>query len=109
VTISVVKLISGIQIMYGSEEYEGKVMGTSSFQIYNWIWVDFYREIPFEVFFAISDSIKYVQFVYLAKWVQRKHLITIIGFWFVFVGLFSILEKQRNSSQMWSNILYTFG
>ena len=56
------------------------------------MWLTQYKVVPFEVFFAIQDSIKYVQFVYLAKWVKRRHLVTIIGFWFFFLGFCEVIS-----------------
>ena len=72
--------------------------------IYNWMWVSYYRSIPFEIFFAMADSVKYVQFVFIAKWLQRKYLITMIGFWYIFQGIFSNIEDQSSFS-VWSSIL----
>ena len=41
------------------------------YQIFMWKWLINYNSFPFEIFFAVSDSLKYLQFVYLAKWVNR--------------------------------------
>ena len=58
-----------------------------------WLWLVEYKSFPFEIFFAISDSLKYIQFVYLAKWVNRQHLITVIGSWFMMFGFLNILNN----------------
>ena len=49
----------------------------------NWI----YDYIPFEVFFAIADSVKYIQGVFIAKWVDRKFLMVPFGLWFILMGM----------------------
>mmetsp|Transcript_8226 Transcript_8226/g.13767 ORF Transcript_8226/g.13767 Transcript_8226/m.13767 type:complete len:424 (-) Transcript_8226:38-1309(-) len=52
---------------------------------------DVYQYIPFELFFAITDSIKYIQVVYIAKWINRKYLTSIVGILFTSLGMSSWL------------------
>ena len=44
--------------------------------------------------FAIANSIKYVQVVYIAKWVGKSYLMIIVSFFLILVGLYSIVEYQ---------------
>ena len=55
--------------------------------IYIWYWLQLNKTYPLEMFFALSDSIKYIQLVYLAKWVERRHLVTFVGVWFIIYGI----------------------
>ena len=47
-----------------------------------------YEYVPFEVVFPICNSIKYVQVVYIAKWVGKHHWITVISLFFILLGLY---------------------
>ena len=46
-----------------------------------------YKYLPFELFFAIADSIKYVIAVYIAKWCDRKFIMVPFALWFIIMGL----------------------
>ena len=46
-----------------------------------------YKYFPIELLFAINDSIKYIEVIYIAKWIDRKNLIIIVGFMFVVLGV----------------------
>ena len=57
------------------------------------------KDIPFELIFAICDSIKYVQIIYITKWVHRNYITSIVGFWFILLslsGYTSILKMQTD-------------
>ena len=57
------------------------------------MWLSDYQMLPFELVFALSDAIKYIQFIYIAKWVRRKYLIVAIGCWFTFLGVTKIFRE----------------
>lgn len=40
---------------------------------------DLNDDFPFELFFAISNSIKYIQMVYIAKWINKRYLVIVFG------------------------------
>ena len=96
-SVSVFKIISGVFVFFLTKDkrIHTKTVDEGTMILYNWGWISFYRSVPFELFFAMADSVKYVQFVFIAKWLQRKYLITIIGFWFIFQGICSNIEEQN--------------
>jgi hypothetical protein len=96
-TIAILKLISCFDIMRKSEAMPED--SDESFLIFKWLWLSQYKYIPYEVFFAIQDSIKYIQFIYIAKWVKRRHLVTMFGFWFFFVGFVDVINVMLKHNQ----------
>jgi hypothetical protein len=50
-------------------------------------WFGIYAWVPWEVFFAVADSIKYVQVVYIAKWMDRRFMMVPFSFWFILMGM----------------------
>lgn len=64
-----------------------------------WYWLTDYQLMPLELFFAASDAIRYIQFVYLAKWINRKNLIMIMGLWFSLIGLSETVSASMKMSR----------
>jgi hypothetical protein len=46
-----------------------------------------YAVLPFELFFAIADSMKYIQAIYIAKWIDRQHMMLPFAIWFMLLGM----------------------
>ena len=51
-----------------------------------------YKYFPFELLFAIINSVKYIYFIYIAKWISGKNLTIIIGVVYIFLGMLSWFE-----------------
>lgn len=51
------------------------------------VFLELNKMVPFEILFAITNSIKYTQVIYIAKWVNRSHLMTLMGLWFALSGM----------------------
>ena len=64
-----------------------------------WYWIDLYNQVPVDVFFAAADCIRYIQFVYLAHWIDRKRLIIIVGLWFTLVGLSKTIHATMQGDE----------
>ena len=45
-----------------------------------------FRFLPLEIVFAFCDSLKYIQIIYIAKWVNRRYLITYCSFFYIVLG-----------------------
>jgi hypothetical protein len=45
-----------------------------------------FRFLPLEIVFAFCDSLKYIQIIYIAKWVNRRYLITYCSFFYIGLG-----------------------
>lgn len=112
VIVSFVKTVTGAAIVTQSESLSFRHERQQSINIYVWFWLRQYSPAPLEVFFAINDSIKYIQFVYLAKWIERKHLITVIGSWYLLYGIANavnntVLTKGQKSQFLLRDIFFS--
>ena len=59
--VSFVKIVSGIHIYMKSEYLSNKYVDEKhTMNIYIWYWLDQNKSYPLEMFFALSDSIKYI-------------------------------------------------
>ena len=74
-------------------KYKDVETQTLLFSLYKWMWLSDYYMLPFELVFALQDAIKYIQFIYIAKWVRRKYLIIAIGAWFTFLGIMMVFRE----------------
>lgn len=72
--------MSGIFIFFNDKEVDQS------------IYEEINKYVPCELFFAISNSIKYVMVVYVAKWIKKSSLIGLVGFMFVLLGVFTCLK-----------------
>ena len=75
--LSVCKILQGFVYIYS---FQNEKDGSDVFLNLN-------KMVPFEMLFAITNSIKYTQVIYIAKWVNRRFLMTLMGFWFILVGM----------------------
>lgn len=91
--VSLVKMVTGA-IIVAQSDVLSRSERQQSINIYIWFWLRQYTScpVPLEIFFAIHRSIKHIQFVYLAKWIERKHLITVIGSWYLLQGIVSAVN-----------------
>ena len=44
------------------------------------------------MFFAAAESVKYIQFVYLAQWIDKKKIMIVVGGWFTLLGASNALH-----------------
>ena len=56
----------GAKAVYGVYQYQKYRYGKSSF------YENFYAHIPYELVFALSNSVKYTQTIFMAKWLERN-------------------------------------
>jgi len=45
-----------------------------------------FKFFPLEIVFAFCDSLKYIQIIYIAKWVNRRYLITYCSLFYILLG-----------------------
>lgn len=93
-------LLDQVDDMHWQEPSNVSYKQLPRYQVQQWMWLIHYKYFPFELFFAVADSLKYVQFVYMAKWVNRQHLITVVGFWFMLFGTFNMIAKQIQTQSL---------
>ena len=98
ITVCFFKIIAGGLLVNLSDDLSLWHQKEKSINIYIWFWIRFeqYSPLPLETFFAIYDSIKYIQFVYLAKWIERKHVMTVIGFYYINYGMIIAITNTLN-------------
>ena len=73
-SISIFKVFYGFLLLTNDEFSNKKFM-------------DLNDEFPFELFFAIGNSVKYIQIAYIAKWINRRYLVIVLGLQFMFMGM----------------------
>lgn len=77
ITVVIIKFINGVLII------KNKVVDDPSNQeFFNGV----FRFLPLEIVFAFCDSLKYIQIIYIAKWVNRRYLITYCSFFYIVLG-----------------------
>ena len=81
IVFSINCLVSIIHFIYGLILLDGQNILTQMFE------EGAYRFIPIELIFALADSIKYLQLIYISKWINRKYLVVIVGIWFTGLGM----------------------
>ena len=98
-SITVIKFITGALMLKNSVALSinyTQVNTGLSMQV--WFWLKEYQEVPLEVFFAAAESVKFIQIVFLAQWLDKKRVVIYVGGWFMLLGASNAIHSTVKNS-----------